>query len=77
MKELMIKFLAMNYPIQRIKIDGRFKRVIITEHSTYSLSDNKSLEELSYSLLRLLNKIFCLNDQMLMKSAIIYHLGLK
>jgi hypothetical protein len=77
MKQLLIDFLDVCYPIQKIKIKGRFKRVIITEHSTYSLSDNDELRELSYSLLRLLNKIFCLNDQMLMKSAIIYHLGLR
>ena len=73
----MIDFLHLNYPITRMKVEGRFKRVVVTESVTYILSDNNGLKTGSYRLLEIMEKVFGYKDEELMKDVIGYHLGLR
>lgn len=73
----MIKFLALSYPIQRMKIDGRFKRVIITEKGIYLLGDDNGVREVAYVLLEIMDRVFSYKDVNLIKEIIAYHLGIK
>lgn len=41
-KSLIFKFLIMYYPIDRVKINGKFKRAIIVEDKVYSISNEKN-----------------------------------
>lgn len=75
--ETMVRFLYFNFPIQKIKVDGRFKRCVIIHSNTYSISNNEDLRNCSYELINVLFKVFAYNDNKTMIEAIAYHLGLK
>lgn len=41
-KSLIFKYLRMYYPIDRVKINGKFKRAIIVDNKVYSISSDKN-----------------------------------
>lgn len=58
LNELMLKFLSRNYPITRIKVDGRFRRGVMIEGTGYPLSHVQSYLALEHKLLDILAEIF-------------------
>lgn len=60
---LMMKFLNRNYPVKRVKINGKFKRTIIIEYNQYyQLSDKNSFKLLYSKLYDILKLIFDTED---------------
>ncbi len=73
----MIDFLSSCYPVKRIKVDGRFRRIMIIYTGRYLLSDNDHLKDAAYALLTILDKVFGYNNEELIKTIIGSHLVLK
>ena len=58
-KRLMLRFLELNYPVSRVKVNGRFKRAIILENGVaFLLGDNSNLLRLEYNLFEILLLVF-------------------
>ena len=58
-KRLMLRFLELNYPVSRIKINGRFKRAIVLENdAAFILGNNSNLLQLQYNLFETLLLVF-------------------
>ncbi len=57
-KQLMLKFLERNYPVSRIKFNGRFKRGIFVENGAYLLSEPHQFNELQFKLFEIIIKVF-------------------
>jgi hypothetical protein len=58
-KQLMEKFLKLNYPVNRTKHNNRFKRTIILDSKEiYFLGDKHRTKDLYYSLLNVLKVVF-------------------
>lgn len=58
-KKLMLKFLEKNYPISRLKYNGRFKRGIVLDNGdSFLLSTTKHNNQLKYRLVEILVKVF-------------------
>lgn len=57
--DMITKFIAKNYPVSRIKSDGRFKRAIIIEgERPYFLSDKGSIFSVKNKLIKILIIVF-------------------
>lgn len=52
LKKIIFKFLMMYYPIDKIKINGKFKRGIMVEDKIYSISNEKNafLKEIIFKI---------------------------
>lgn len=62
-KEMMEKFLKMNYPIYRLKHKMKFKRTIVLESGErYHLSNKDTIKDLYFKLKTILNLVFCPRD---------------
>lgn len=63
-KELMLKFLEKNYPVSRIKHNGRFKRALILDSDAeYFLSEESHHIQIRTKIINILLKVFsCDND---------------
>jgi hypothetical protein len=57
-KEMMLKFLAANYPVARVKHKHKFRRGIILESGTYLLSDYNNQTQLIKELSSVLQTVF-------------------
>lgn len=61
---LIKKFLVLNYPVKRIKINMRFRRTIIVNNDEiFVLGDKTSTKRLYYSLLDILNIVFSFEEK--------------
>ena len=59
MNQLIYKFLELNYPVLRVKINMRFKRCIILEDGeTYQLSDESHRKQLYARLVKIIYLVF-------------------
>ena len=62
-KQLMEKFLDLNYPVRRVKHNKRFKRTIILDaRKCYQLGDKTTAKELYFNLLDVLKVVFSPNE---------------
>jgi len=62
-KDMVFKFLKINYPVKRIKYNNKFKRTIVLDDgSVYYLSDDKSHKMLSIKLVQIIKYIFCMDE---------------
>ena len=67
-EEMMLNFLNRHYPVNRTKIDKRFKRTIILDNGgVYSLSDDISKKEISNKLIIVLKKVFACDESICIK----------
>ena len=58
-KQLMLKFLSINYPIARVKLNNKFKRAIIVDNSgVYLFSKDVNQESLRYKMIQTLSYVF-------------------
>lgn len=57
-EDMIISFLQKNYPVSRIKVNGRFKRAIVLDDGAYFLSDSNSTKPLKTKLINTLKTIF-------------------
>ena len=61
---LILKFLKNNYPVFRVKYNGRFKRAIkIDNKEIYYLSDKDAINRLYSILLITIKRVFYINDK--------------
>ena len=58
LNDLILKFLGRNYPITKIKVDGRFRRGVMVEGTGYPLSHVQSYLALEHKLLSILAQVF-------------------
>lgn len=60
---MLMKFLTRNFPVSRIKHNGRFRRAIVFDDGTiYLYSDQKQMIALKYKLMGVLKDTFLAND---------------
>lgn len=58
-KEFMIDFLERNYPVSKIKSNGRFKRgIVVDDGSYYLLGEPSHVIQLQSKLFQILNIVF-------------------
>lgn len=60
-EDLVTRFLQLNYPVSRVKVDRRFKRAIVLDDGVYFLSDANSSKLLKTKLIAILTKVFDLD----------------
>jgi len=59
----MLKFLERNYPISRLKHNGRFKRGIVLDNGeAFLLSSTQHNNQLKYRLVEILMKVFSCDE---------------
>jgi hypothetical protein len=62
-KNMLFKFLTRNFPVSRIKHNGRFRRAIVFDDGeVYLCSDPKAMNELKHKLVDILKKTFILDE---------------
>lgn len=62
--DLIFKFLKKNYPVQRLKINKSFKRVIILDDDEkYLLSNTNTTKTLYYKLVNITNTVFYFDNK--------------
>lgn len=57
-QELILKFLVLNYPIQRLKKGRHFKRMILADQKSYHLSNKEDLSKAYEYLQRVVSLVF-------------------
>lgn len=57
-KQLMLKFLKLNFPTYRIKDNQRFKRAIVLDDGPYFLSNEGTSKEIYFKLMEILELVF-------------------
>ena len=60
-RDMIVKFLRLNYPVSRIKINGRFKRAIVLDSGIFQLSSKKNYKDLKIHLSKILYIVFNFN----------------
>lgn len=61
--DMLMKFLVRNFPVSRIKHNGRFRRAIVFDGGDiYLCSDQNRLIELKYKLMVVLKETFLVDD---------------
>ena len=62
-KNMLLKFLSRNFPVSRIKHNGRFRRAIIFDDGeVYLCSDSKAMNILKAKLTQTLKETFILDE---------------
>ena len=62
--ELIQKYLNKNYPVQRLKYNGKFKRAILFDNgNTYLLSNNNDKPYLKKEMIKTIETIFGFNSE--------------
>ena len=62
--ELIQKYLNRNYPVQRLKYDGKFKRAILFDNgNTYLLSNKNDKPYLKKEMVRATETVFGFNSE--------------
>ena len=58
-----MKFLHRNFPVSRVKYNGRFRRgIIFDDGEVYLYSDPKHMVSIKYKLINVLRETFLVND---------------
>jgi len=66
-KNLVKKFLVLNYPVSRIKHNLRFRRAIILDDGSFFILGENNQQTLKYKLLESLKIVFNYEDSDLLK----------
>jgi len=62
-KNMLLKFLSRNFPVSRVKYNGRFRRAIMFDDGeAYLCSDQQRMVALKYKLIVVLKETFLSDD---------------